>query len=143
MSTDRTAQQWLTLGDDLAVELAKVFTPGPRKHDFPEMRDLYRPFIINAYGPCRKCRRHRMDEFTNCHLPDRIKIDWNTAMEWFRKVPLLNIINILAEVSNAAIDDVEDWQADEQGEVNLWFLIYAQPKHYLIAAAMAAGRGEE
>lgn len=128
----RIAEQWLALGDDLPLELAKVLTPKEEwKHDFPETRDLYRPFIINAYGPCRKCRRHRMYEFTKCHLPDPIIIAWHMAIGWFRKYP------VVVTREGTPLDKI--WAITQTGQcLDEWLMYHAQPKHYLIAAAMAA-----
>ncbi len=110
-----TAKEWLEVPDqDLPVKLAEVLAPGPWKHDMDSRRA----------GVCHKCKR-LPDGY--CPVPDPITIDWNTAMEWFRKVTKDE--KMLSEVMDT-ITEKGDWS---------WFWIYhAQPKHYLIAAAMAA-----
>ena len=113
MSTARTTEQWLGLDDKLAVELAKVFTPGPWKHDweFFDKFDDIENIKIHAIYSCDKCghtetltthrgllpfsnslrRNARRKELKKrndckpCSVPDPITIDWNTAMEGYRK----------------------------------------------------------
>ena len=63
-------------------------------------------------------------------LPGLQKIDWNTAMEWFRKTKPKR--SIIRKICGPA------WQ-DEM----TWLVAEAQPKHYLIVAAMCVERKEE
>jgi hypothetical protein len=118
----RTAKEWLALGDELGVELAKVLTPGPWKHDWGNK------------SRCANCARYWPEDIDSpCPVPDPITIDWNTAMEWFRKTPLL----CQAVAMKCIYYVVMEGDADELSEMYLWWLTFAQPKHYLIAAAMA------
>ncbi len=118
----RTAEEWLAIPEDkLGVELAKLRTPGPWKHSTPN----------RSGGRCYKCGTITDDwdsaiEGSGCPVPDAINInDWNVAMEWFRQHNPSR--TILRQVCGPhPIDCIT------------WFLAIAQPKHYLIAAAMAA-----
>ena len=101
----KTAGEWLALGDELGVELAKVLTPGGRTHG------------------------HVLS-------PDRIVLDWNTAMEWRDKIcnedQYYEFIGALEAM----------WRlGDGEKSFDQWLLWvnHAQPKHYLIAAALSKG----
>ncbi len=127
MSTERTPEQWLGLGDEFGVELAKVLTPGPYSH------------AIGHYGEwiCVKCRTtFPSDENIprTCPVPDPITIDWNMAMKWRDKTGYLDFEYWLNEVWKP-LTDFDDCFYDSY---DLWKDTKAQPKHYLIAAAMAA-----
>ena len=134
----KTVEQWLALGDDLPVELAKVFTP-KTKHKWLEPAVYYGPSDPLGYVvKCQKCGHIKtvQEEIDGCSVPDKIKIDWNTAMEWFRFKADRNRV----EQSITAI-----WEACVDLNVigyRWWLKYYAQPKHYLIAAAMAVERKE-
>ncbi len=118
----RTVKEWLALGDKLGVELARVLTPGPWRHEWYGSTDG----VL-----CRKCYDFRDEETTPdlCPVPDSIDInDWNTAIEWFRK-------------TDGAIDCLfAIWQHIDNNTEHLemwgdWLCLNAQPKHLLIAAA--------
>ena len=142
----KTGEQWLALGDDLGVELGRVFTPGPWKHDLVIGGDSFEHYR------CTRCHAsilqkhiqvateeyywapgHKGTRITggDCSDTNRITIDWNTAMEWFRNVTKDE--KMLSEVMNA-VAEKKDW--------SWWWIYHAQPKHYLIAAAMAVEREE-
>ena len=129
----KTAQEWLAYGDDLPVKLAKVFTPGPHSHDFYGGKD----------EPSEKCLKCNLDEDTVecfCSVPDPITIDWNVAMEWFRKAPKTQVTVI---AMRSVYRFATGMRARLDYTVIRWFLEFAHPKHYLIAAAMAAERKEK
>lgn len=131
MSKPKTAGQWLAIPDDkLPTAFGEVLTPGPWKHDAD--MDRY------GFGDCKKCgdRLGQKRSPEHCPVPDPIKIDWETAMEWFRKSHecyghLREIYFIICQ--EAVNRSTSPW----------WMLYESQPKHYLIAAAMAAERKEE
>ena len=126
----RTAEEWVAL-DDLPVELAKVFTPGPWKH-----AALSR---LNESGRawCRKCERwiqFGCESPKPCFVPDPINIkDWTAAKYWQGKCDRDKWYAMMEELYYAIPEDICrcPWE---------WIIFDAQPKHYLIAAAMAAGR---
>lgn len=140
----RTAKDWLAVyrAGDLPLEAAKVLVPeNEREHDFPEKRNIYPPFNIMRYKPCRKCGRHRMYEFKRCHLPGPIKLNWNTAMEWRDKIKMKAVRKFMV-----AYQDVFEAEcggptgyANRTNSLWLdWWILHAQPKHYIIAACLAA-----
>ncbi len=121
--TNRTAAEWLQIPEDkLGVKLAEVLTPGPWKHGA----------CMGPVAKCTKCGEVYWDngkfvgKGKSCSVPDPITIDWNTAMAWFRKAkPLASVLRSLCGPS---------WISETN-----WMLTEAQPKHYLIAAAMEEG----
>ncbi len=116
----RTPEEWLALDDDeLGLELAKVFTPGPWKHRWHR-----KP---RGFRKCTKCEmRHRDWKDELCPVLDPITIDWNTAMEWRDKVmagkdSTIFANNLLAVFGGGVEGDIDECFA------------FAEPKHYLIA----------
>lgn len=74
-------EQWLQLGDELGVELAKVLTPGPWRHRDRATMDPH--FVCECCKCGRKGKTSGQLLFkADCPVPDPIKLDWNTAMEW-------------------------------------------------------------
>ncbi len=166
----RTAQQWLDLPkDERALELGRVLVPEPWKHG--ELELSYQD--EDQFLCCAKCGdkiyqvwegghagvKRLAPKIDNCSVPDPIKTEgpeaWGVAMEWFRKAATEypeKLTNAIVEIFLHEIDD-DTGNADrmvalleqKQLEANAiaWFMFYAQPKHYLIAAAMAAERKEE
>ena len=129
----KTVQQWLDLPEDeRALEFAEVLTPGPRKHKWEKC----------VCTNCGKPDSSVMDKVQGicfdkaCSVPDPITIDWNTAMEWFRK-----------QDRSCSWDAM--WRIFKESDyaraisMSSWLLHIAEPKYYLIAAAMAMGRKEE
>ncbi len=100
MSAERTPEQWLALGDNLAAELAKVLTPGPWEHKSNELGDTIR--CNKCFAECDEDSSDCAYHFHPCLVPDPIVIDWNTAMEWRDKAVkdygrdiYLNIIRLI------------------------------------------------
>jgi hypothetical protein len=134
----RTAQEWLALSEsEQAVELAEVLVEKPWKHSMS---------YVKYSGYCPKCRRKftAKEKMTlkhyPCPVPDPIDIhDWNVAMEWRDKI----IVNIKTDDDRDKWDDMLHKVFDAAGgratglDKDIWFVDYAQPIHYLIAAAMA------
>lgn len=138
MSTERTAQDWLAIPEqDLPTELAKAVTPGPWKHKRGER------------GKCLKCGRHvstvAVYEPVGCNVPDRIKIDWNTAKYWQLKCNKAIFADRLLDIyrETCTADSIDTGGFYVIYKYTTWLRELAQPKHYLIAAAMAAERKEE
>ena len=141
MGTERTAEQWLAL-DDLPTELARALTPGPWKHNwvhtgknnFEEVKKDGVTF--QAEKICHRCKTvFPMGDtscYGDCSVPDRIKIDWNTAMEWYKKDGKLWTVQ-------EAMDKIHR-ACTNSGDSVFWWDHESEPKHYLIAAAMAAGK---
>ena len=127
----RTAQQWLALGDVLGVELARILAPGPWRH-------AIKPRFSDSQWACRRCRKIGAYEELDrsfCPIPDPIKIDWASAMEWRDKTPdaafqiaMLRVWDGIQDAKGGCIDAFARWA------VNL-----TRPKDLLIAAAMAIG----
>ena len=149
----RTPKQWLAL-DELGVAVAEVLTPGPWKHGYQNWTRHSEHDLILHDRCCPKCGlcisvdvfRDRTSPWmisvgpteTPCPVPDAIDIkDLNVAMEWIRKSgrtqgrlrtwhALCHVGKIVLRKSRPII-----WQ---------WAIFHAEPKHYLIAAALAAKR---
>ena len=120
-----TVEQYLAMTDEkLALEAAEVLTPGPWKHKWA---------AGGCFTFCKKCQCNMIDKprESPCTVPDRIKLDWNTAMEWRDKVNPIRWFKALVEI----------WLEETKEEVfcERDVLFDAQPRHYLIAAAMAEG----
>ncbi len=126
----RTPEQWLACGDDLPLELAKVLAPKPWKHSH---------VIDDDEKYCGKCGFSDSQQQPYCSVPDPIKIDWNTAMKW--RDEACCTATGLELVYQAMVDICEeepiDYLTDDNG-FDMWLFKIAQPKHYLIVAAMAA-----
>ncbi len=139
-----TAEEWLQLDDKtLALELAKVLTPGPWKHKFdPSTKPGICKCSRCAYkcgGPDRNCQtfrgvtisecnKHRKS--LNCSIPDPIDSSkWDVAMEWRDKLPhrpfRQGIIDVWAACTTVCTP------------IDSWLMGDARPKHYLIAAALS------
>ena len=117
----RTAKEWLAYGDELPVKLAEVFMPGPWKHNGAN--------VVN--GVCDKCGKSYL-RAASCPVPDPIDIeDWNTAMEWFRK-------DGMKWSAQKAMDKIHR-ACTKSGDSDFWWKYESEPKHYLIAAALAEG----
>jgi len=149
----KTVEQWLALGDDLPVELAKVFTPGPWKHGkmVKESGGLRHESFTGlcSLDVCPKCDKDwEWCEVHPCSVPDPIDIkDWNTAMEWREKIvngvgfgqlcgPIFTYMHDIWEVRRGFYSERE-WIE----HMNLWWALYATAKDWLVlAAAMAVLR---
>ncbi len=132
----KTAAEWLALGDELPVELAKALTPGPWKH-----KAQFGFACDHHYCKCSKCGEewHSQDApQTPCPVPDDIVLDWNTAMEW-RDWITCKITPTVADEIFCEISKIENRCFVYGAEPKKWWLWNAQPKHYLIAAALAEG----
>jgi len=132
-----TPEQWLQIPDDkLGVELAKVLVKKPWKHQ--EKNGAY------PNRECVKCGKKATYHVncepydkSSCPVRDPIKIDWNTAMEWRDKVPLDSLPLFLEAMETM-------WRLEKIVVCfEDWAICRASPKHYLIAAAMAAEGAKE
>ncbi len=132
-----TISEWLKLPKaELDIELAKVLTP---EHDWHG----------NHYGTvCHKCYDYKGDETTPpaCSVPNPIDSDdWNVAMEWFRKFGRTRENqDTIAEIHRDIYDRVHipnpvhiSKIGLSEGSMSWWWKYIAQPKHYLIAAAVS------
>ncbi len=136
-----TPEEWLAL-DDLPTELAKVLTP-KAKHKWLEPAVYYgRSDPLGHVVKCQKCGHVKttQEDIDGCFVPDRIKIDWNTAMAWLRKsktarkrMAIWKALSLICRFVLGKSRPVVWW----------WVMFDAQPKHYLIAAAMAAEGSKE
>ncbi len=119
--------------DELNLKVAKRFVPKPWKHAW---------FGSTNGAICRKCYDFRNHETTpkHCTVPDRINTtDWNVAMK-LRDVAIqeygrdiyLNIIRLVV--------------AGDKKQTSSMFagiVAHAQPRHYTIAAMLAAGKEKQ
>ncbi len=150
-----TPQEWLAIPEDkLPTALAEVFTPRPWKHN------LYsRGCGTDIDVICQKCDggvhtfvaryeqgvpgRTVYSSDESCPVPDPITIDWNTAMEWRDKMwigrsSLETMDSILRCIVVASVEAKAWYNAQDDSIISAWWIRQAQPKHYLIAAALAA-----
>lgn len=138
----RSPEKWLALDDKLGVELAKVLREKPWKHDLYEGE-----LCTDRNVVCSKCDGvpaeftgvyvngvpgrtiYESDEL--CPVPDPIDTeDWNVAMEWIREYAGKGILLYMKKMF--------DWSGYElEMTLHYWLISKAQPRHYLIAAAMA------
>ncbi len=157
MSKPKTAERWFAL-DDLPTELGRVFTPEKEwKHD---ISNTYEHCEMNCFActKCHKCIENLSHKYISgvpgrtvyssdepCSVPDPIDTeDWKVAMEWRDRC----VEKCGARKFRDAMRKVAMYQTNtEPATAHLqrqfganWFSVYAQPKHYLIAAAMAAER---
>ncbi len=121
----RTPAEWLALGDELGVELAKVFTPEPWGHDWFD--NLHLPRCIKCQ--CDDTKGHP----DHCPAPDRIDIkDWNVAMAWRDKIRKgtdeYNFTKALKEIQKQLYPDLR---------FEYWLKFRVLCRDYLRAAAMA------
>jgi len=124
----RTVKQWLE-EKDLPTELGRVFVPKEEwEHDW----------FDNLHVPrCAKCQcdSGSVKSQKPCPVPNRIKINWNTAMEAYRDVGPQRADTYLHQVWEMLIESPVDVN---YMSYEMWKDEESQPKHYLIAAAMAA-----
>ncbi len=138
----KTVEQWLK-EKDLPTELGGVLTPGKEwKHiyEYGGQCTWGNPDREGApkWRHCKKCdmwwHRKKEDDVlpdVPCSVPDPITIDdWNIAIYHFRQ-------QACGEEQLRPLMD-KGWF-----DVMTWAVSGAQPKHYLIAAAMAMERKEE
>ena len=136
----KTLEQLLAMPKGkLGVELAKVLTPGPWKHKWDTCGQ-------NALNKCQKCGKpwasssNAIKRNFSCPVPDPLDTeDWNVAMKW-RDWITREIVNSVADEMFSEISKVENRCFVYGAEPTKWWLWNAQPKHYLIAAYLAAGR---
>ncbi len=127
----RSATEWLALGDDLGLELAKVLTPGPWEHDWFD--NLHVPRCIKCQ--CDDIKGH--PEY--CTAPDPIDTtDRNAAVEMIRSLFVspkqqAGFLTELVDVCDEAPIDYLDCEPSFM----LWLLFIANARELWIAAAMA------
>lgn len=134
----KSVTDWLA-EKNLGVELAKVLTPGPWKHINGGHGGAIR--CSKCFAECDESNHDCSYHFHPCLVPDAIDIkDWNMAMETYRRLGPQQVDEYLYEI----------WQELIQNAASVNYMSYemwkdeeSQPKHYLIAAACAAGRTEE
>ena len=118
-----TVEEWLALSEqDLPVKLAEVLMTDHRMYARKFRTDK------ETVWCCHNCAGEWVEnqEGKPCPVPvsDPITIDWDTAMEYRQKL------------YTAVINEI--WQQEnEHFGMWKWWAIFARPKHYLIAAAMA------
>ncbi len=155
--TNRTAAEWLKIPkDELGVKLAEVLKVS--KHNWLEPAVYHGPEDpLGFVKKCQKCGHvYTIAEASiPCPVPDPIKLDWNTAMEWFRKTATDYQERLTGAVVEIFLYEIDDGNGNADRMVGLlkkkqleanaiaWFTFYAQPHHYLIAAAMAAEGAKE
>ena len=148
MSEPKTAEQWLALGDKLAVELAEVLSPEPWKHEFISNPDGKSESLLDF---CSKCQHdagtldgemypymvsYKAFIAKGCSVPDPIKVDdWKEAKYWQGKCNPFAFREWIWHIWAS--------QPERKGSFVEWVISIAQPADYLIAAAIAAERNKE
>ncbi len=133
------AETLLALGDELGLEAAKVLVPEPWKHKRRDEEGIKFCF-------CKKCGRDmvRMQEVDlSCPVPDRIDTtDWNVAMKLRDKIikskGYWGFMDPFLEVEEAFDKSRGAIKEDTVGLLDG----YSHPRHYIIAAMLAAGNGK-
>jgi hypothetical protein len=129
----RTLEQWLKLSDtELALEAAKVLRD-EHSHDWE--------YDVGAPKKCRKCGRLWAEWYSShldpCPIPDPIDInDWNVAMEAFHR--LKPNIRKISAARNMHIAMNPNTMMTSAASGAAMFLMSADAKHYIIAAAYTA-----
>ena len=146
-----TAADYLTLPEDeQALAISRALTLKSWKHDIVEdlrvKGGMYGLLCVKCDGNVGKVTSEHQKGVpgrtiykgeTDCPVPNAIDIkDLNVAMEWFRKT------------DGAEKELYHIWQRYDICLVGSrstttfaqWLLNTAQPKHYMIAAALAAGK---
>ncbi len=143
----RTAKQWLALGDDLGLELAKVFTPGPWEHK-RERNSEYRLECVKCNAKCVSgtwacsiCEIHCPLFFDPCTVPDPVDTeDWKLVIDYIRKTFVSDrqrsdFLTELVDMCDAA--PVDYLGTNDDSDFMLWLLFITQPRKLWIAAALA------
>ena len=127
---NNTAETLLALSEDeLALEAAKVLTPGPYKHEPTKGSG-----ICKRCGVCPSiwCKGLAFYDDNSCRPPDPITLDWNTAMKLRDKM----VEKYGGLVWEGALGDVEMVEIHTN---NIFVMdTMSQPRHYIIAAILAA-----
>lgn len=122
-----TAEKLLALPEDKLIRVAsEKYVPKPWKHDVEEIR---RGSIPKPLKKCRKCGQCYPIRHSSCTVPDCIKIDWNTAMEYARQQESI-VFEYRMEWVYYALEG-------ERATFSYWYKHKAQPRHYIIAAILA------
>ena len=139
-------KEYLAMDDKtFAVEIARVLTPGPWKHinKKPISVQFQNPPIREKIYYCSKCgeifQRDNRKMKIPCPIPDPITLDWNLAMKIFRDAEKQHSdINWKMEVCNAAKGYIlAPHEAHAPTTMMwIWFCVEAQPRHYILAAAI-------
>ncbi len=145
MSTERPVEEWLALDDDELIRELSKMQPKPWKHERYTIK--HAPGFDAEYA-CIKCGfayspgpdGGYWEEGPDCSVPDPLTIDWNTAMETYREIGPQRADTYLHQVWEILIEAPVDVN---YMSYEMWKDEECQPKHYLSAAAMAAGRKEE
>ncbi len=109
MTTPKTAHEWLA-EPDLPTKLAKAFDEKGKR------QVKHTACWLCSIGNCTGCEHYD------------IKIDWNTAKYWQGKCDSI--------VFDYRMEDIHK-ATGHTSQFYYWYRHIAQPKHYLIAAAMA------
>jgi len=108
--------------DDVIREL---IAPKPWKHKRCEKEGIDFCF-------CVKCGKDLTPYGTiheNCPIPDPILLDWNLAMKMFREEDrLILLVRAMCKIYDARESSRESFSN--------WWLHFAQPHHYILAACM-------
>ncbi len=135
---NRTAKQYLALGDELGVEAAKVLVKAKHKWLEPAVYHGHSDplgFVVK----CQKCGHVKtlQEEVDGCPVPDPLDInDWNVAMEWFRKSGASETWDIMWPMFKLS-------KYGTRVSFAWWLMRKAQPKHYIIAACLAVEGAKE
>ena len=140
-------EQWLALSkDELDIVLAEVLIKNPQHAlvpcDKPKIKNVDNYTIKShsngKYVWCHQCRGYWLrgkEKYGDCPVPDPIdSSDWNVAKRLQKTIPY-QVRNI--KKWEKAMNDI--WHCEEEPYYTLihWLDWSAEPRHYLIAAAMA------
>ena len=148
----RTTQDWLAMPKDkLGRALGEALTPEPWKHELHVGGRSHKHYHCSRCGedilqsdiqvetePYHWAPGHSALRIFggDCSVPDLIDIkDWNVAMAWRDKI--FGTDQQSCEMLGAIMDIETESRAWDIADVLRWWTRHAQPKHYLIAAALA------
>ncbi len=132
-----TIGEWLQLDDEtLTHKLGEVLTPKNEwKHDYK--------FVKHTGFRCKKCKSQRGTE--SCPIPNPITLDWNTGIEYYRAMGPQLVEIYLHRIWERLVENPPDTKflGCEVIDYEMWKDENAQPKHYLIAAAISMEKSHE
>lgn len=127
---NNTAETLLALSEEDLIAEASKMQPKPWKHEEKPSAYPNRECV-----KCGKTATYHVNcepyDKSDCTVPDPIKLDGNTAMEWRDKMPSDNLWEFITTLEKL-------WMVENvQIAFEDWALYFAQPRHYLIAAILA------
>ena len=125
-------------GDELSRLLGEVLQPEKCEHEF---KDDFHGFWDTTCTKCDRGWHYKNDNVPEqCEASDIPLDDWNVAMKW-RDWAVAEYGEV--KFKQAMIDVYSTTTERLRINFSSWLALYAQPEHYLIAAALCKLKGNE